>query len=332
MYELPRLQLIEHQLKRQIKSDETSYKFLLSKYQELKIMQKLKLSNVNIITWAKPAESPIKSRRNMNITQGFVGGVILAGIAAFLLEKFDQKIKNIKTLKGLLIYDILGYIPKFTTSNLIPKIIVQHDPNSATSEAFRLVESNLRIVNTEKSTKVIVITSASNQEGKSTIAANLAFSISQLNHKVLLIDANFRSSNQHKIWDIPNEKGLSNFLANSLDLESIITQVEPNLHVIVAGQLNNNNPATLLSSSKMTDFIEKVREKYQIVIIDSPALTVTADAIILGKLSNGILLVVRLEMSETDNVLMVKDIVEKTNQNVLGIIVNYMRSLGVSGI
>jgi|GEM_PF-1121993 len=323
---LPSLQLIERQLEREISSDETSYKFLLSKYQELQIAEQLNLSDVKILTLATPPQAPVKGRSTTNIILGFVGGLILAGAVAFLLEKFDKKIKNAKTIKELLDYNILGYIPKFSPESLTAKVIVQHDPNATISEEFRLVETNLRFLNAlEQAIRVIVITSPSNQEGKSTIAANLALSISLLKQEVLLVDANFYASNQHEIWDIPNERGLSNFLDNQLDLESIITQVEPNLQVIVAGQLNNNNPAVLLSSSKMTDFIAEVREKYQVVIIDSPPLTTTADATILGKLSNGIVLVVRLEMSRTDSLLVAKDMIEKANQNVLGIVVNYKR-------
>jgi polysaccharide biosynthesis transport protein len=188
-----------------------------------------------------------------------------------------------------------------------------------------MLQTNLRVFNSEQPIKVVVVSSAVAKEGKSTISANLATSISQLGRKVLLVDADLRNPSQHKIWEMANEVGLSNVLKSETDLEQAAAEVAPNLQVLAAGEYTNN-PSALLDSSQMAIFIAQAAQKYDFVIIDSPPLTVAADATILGKLVNGILFVVRPGVADADSVSLAKELLEKADQNVLGIAINGVKA------
>ncbi|MBD2214896.1 polysaccharide biosynthesis tyrosine autokinase [Nostoc linckia FACHB-104] len=318
---LPQLELQQRQLEREITATESSYQNLLARYQELQVAENLQVSNALVVTPALIPGVPIKSRQYINLLQGLIGGLVLAGVTAFMLEKLDKTIKNTQSARDILGYTLLGYIPPITNANSIPELIVKNQPDSYISEAFRMLQTNLRVFNSEQPKKVLVVSSATPKEGKSTISTNLAISISQLGCKVLLVDADFRSPSQHQIWKLANKVGLINVLKRESDLEQAVNEVAPNLEVLVAGKATNNSSA-LLDSSQMAIFVAQAAQNYDFTIIDSPPLTVAADATILGKLANGILFVVRPGVADSDSVSLSKELLEIANQKVLGIAIN----------
>ncbi|WP_353932501.1 polysaccharide biosynthesis tyrosine autokinase [Okeanomitos corallinicola TIOX110] len=318
---LPQLELQQRQLEREIAASESSYRSLLGRYEELQVAENLQVSNARVVTPALIPGVPVRSRQYINLLQGFIGGIVLGVATAFVLERLDKTIKTPKSAKDLLGYALLGYIPPFPNGAFTPEVIVRKQPDSHISEAFRMLQTNLRFFNSEQSIKVIVVSSAVPKEGKSTVAANLAFSISQLGRNVLLVDADFRNPSQHKIWEISNEVGLSNILKSQIDVEQAVTEITPGLEVMTAGE-SSNNPGALLDSSQMAVFVAQVAQKYDFVIIDTPPVTVAADATILGKLVNGILFVVRPGVVDSTSISLSKEMLEKADQNVLGIAMN----------
>ncbi|MEH1847910.1 MAG: polysaccharide biosynthesis tyrosine autokinase [Nostoc sp.] len=324
---LPQLELQQRQLEREIAATELSYQNLLARYQELQVAENLQVSNALVVTPALIPGVPIKSRQYINLLQGLIGGLVLGTATAFVLEKLDKTIKTTQSAKDLLDYTLLGSIPPFSNGNPIPEVIVKNKPDSPVSEAFRMLQTNLRVFNSdsEHPIKVIVVSSAVPKEGKSTIAANLAVSMSQLGRKVLLVDADLRNPSQHKIWEISNEVGLTHVLRSQSDLEQAVIEVVSNLKVLTTGELNNN-PGALLDSSQMAVFVGRVAQKYDFVILDTPPLTVAADATILGKLSNGILFVVRPGVADADSISLSKELLEKGEQHVLGIAINEVKA------
>lgn len=321
---LPQLELQQRQLEREVAATESSYKNLLDRYQELQIAENQQVGNARIITPSAIPAVPVRSRQYINLLQGLIGGFLLAGATAFLLEKIDNTVKSDQSVKDLLDYKLLGSIPSFSDSNStrgIPEVIVRSNPESPISEAFRILQTNLRFFNSERPIKVIVVSSAVPKEGKSTIAANLAVSISQLGRKVLLLDADLRNPNQHRIWEVSNEIGLSTVLKGESSLEQSVAKAIHNLHVMSSGGSTSNSLA-LLDSSQMAVLIAQAVQNYDFVIIDSPPLTLAADATILGKMSNGILLVVRPGVADSESVALSREMLDKAGQNVLGVTVN----------
>jgi capsular exopolysaccharide synthesis family protein len=318
---LPQLELQQRQIEREISATESSYQNLLARYQELQVAENMQVSNARVITPAIIPVVPIKSRQYTNLLQGLIGGVLLGAATAFMLEKMDNTIKTTKSAQELLNYTLLAYIPSFSNGSEIADIIVSNQSDSPMSEAFRMLETNLRFFNSQQRIKVVVVSSSVPKEGKSTISANLAFAMSQLGHKVLLIDADLRKPNQNKIWKVANEIGLSNVIKGQSNLDSALIEITPNLHLITAGK-ETKNPSKIIGSSQMPKLIDQVAQEYDFVVIDTPPLTVSADATILGKLATGILFVVRPGVADTDSVSIAKNVLDQANQNVLGVVMN----------
>ncbi|WP_229414732.1 MULTISPECIES: CpsD/CapB family tyrosine-protein kinase [Moorena] len=194
-------------------------------------------------------------------------------------------------------------IPHFSKTQLLnpsqevldpftPQVIVRNTPRSPISESYRMLQANLKFLSSDKALKAVTVTSSLPQEGKSTVSANLAAVIAQRGSKVLLIDADLHKPVQHRIWDLSNEVGLSNMLVNQVNLGDAIKPVIETLDVLTSGVVPPN-PAVLLDSQRMASLINHVASRYDFVIIDTPSLNVAADAPILGKMTDGVLLVSR---------------------------------------
>ena len=188
------------------------------------------------------------------------------------------------------------------------------------------MNANLTFFNSEKVMQVIVVTSSVPKEGKSTTVANLAAVIANLGYRVLIVDADLRRPSQHEMWQIPNEAGLKNFIAARGDLSSpIIQKVMDNLYVLSAGSVNSSSPV-FIDSRSMATLIRQCQNKYDYVIFDTPPLAVTADAHILGKIADGVMLVTRPSIADSINSKQAKDSLDRSGQKMLGIVVNGVRS------
>lgn len=202
------------------------------------------------------------------------------------------------------------------------ELMMMDDPKSMVSEAFRMLRTNLQFVGVDKPLKKIVITSSNPGEGKSVVAANLAISIASTGSKVLLIDADLRRPRVHKLFFLENYKGLSSLLAGDLKMDDVAneTPVE-NLYVITSGPIPPN-PAEILGSAKMNQFIEKASSVYDMIIFDSPPVNTVADASILSSIADGVILVVEAGVTAREAAILAKEQLEKINARILGVVLN----------
>jgi capsular exopolysaccharide synthesis family protein len=200
--------------------------------------------------------------------------------------------------------------------------ITLSDPKSPISEAYRTIRTNLQFASLDKPVKTILVTSTAPGEGKSTTITNLAVVLAQENKRVLIIDADLRKSMQHKLWHIPNMNGLTNVLAESMDYRMAVRKtLAPGVDVLVAGP-KPPNPTELLASRRMADFIKKVAEDYDYVLIDaSPVMPVT-DAVVLSAAVDGVILVVGYGLTTYEAAANTKEQLGKANANILGVIIN----------
>jgi capsular exopolysaccharide synthesis family protein len=184
-----------------------------------------------------------------------------------------------------------------------------------------MLQANLKFLSSDKQIKVIVVTSSVPKEGKSTVAANLAVAMAQLGRKVLLVDADMHRPIQDKIWGLPNQLGLSNIIVDQIEQRTTIKKITTNLHVLTSGVIPPN-PMALLDSQRMASLIEIFSANFDYVIIDAPALGVAADAAILGKMTDGVLLVVRPGVVDTVSASRAKEFLKQSGQHVLGQVIN----------
>jgi capsular exopolysaccharide synthesis family protein len=249
-----------------------------------------------------------------------------------LLDLIDRSVKTIKEAKDLFGYTLLGVIPALGKSgktsvhvgNLdrtVPRIFARDLPQSPSNEAYQMLQANLKFLSSDKEIKAIVVTSSVPKEGKSEVSANLAATMAQVGRRVLLIDADMRHPSQHHIWELTNAVGLSNILVGEAEFTTAVQEVMPRLDVLSSGVIPPN-PVALLDSKRMASLIETFSKNYDFVIVDTPPLLGIADAPILGKMADGILLVVRPRVVDSPNAKAAKEFLTRTGQNVLGLVAN----------
>lgn len=204
-----------------------------------------------------------------------------------------------------------------------PKILITHSsPKSPISEAYRVLRTNIQYSGIDKALKTIVVTSSGPREGKTTTIINLAITFAQMGSKVLLVDADLRKPRIHRMMEVSNSRGLTNIIALHDDYQNNLLQCEiENLDIITSGAIPPN-PSELLNSNSMKQFVEKVREDYDIVFIDSPPICSVTDAAILSTIVDGTILVVASGRVESDALIRAKELLNKVNANIIGAVLN----------
>lgn len=279
-------------LKREVDTNRSLYDGLLQRLKEVGVAGGIGVNNIQVVD---KAEVPIKAYKPnvllnaaVAIFLGLFGGIGLA----FLFEHLDDTIKQPDDVEKLLGLPVLGIVPivRKAGDDLVMR---QHsDPRSAFAEAHRSVRTALQFSTPQGAPKVLMITSASMGEGKSTTALSLAIHFAQSGKTVLLIDADLRKASIHKKLNLANENGLTNYLAgDAKPVEITKACAIPKVYVMPSGPLPPN-PADLLGSSKMVALLNLAAEKFDQVIIDGPPVLGLADAPLLGSIADATVLVV----------------------------------------
>ncbi|MEB3217948.1 MAG: polysaccharide biosynthesis tyrosine autokinase [Nostocales cyanobacterium 94392] len=328
---LPKLEQQQRQLERKIEAAQSTYSLLLKKLQEVRIAENQNIGNASEVSEALVPQEPVSSPL-LNYLSASLLGMLVSLATMYLLESQDKSIKTIEEAKELTGLTLLGVIPDFSKpkksilskqeiETAYPTLMVRDAPRSPISEAFRMLRANLKFMSADKELKVIVVTSSVPQEGKSTVAANLATSMAQMERRVLLIDGDLHRPSQHHIWELPNSEGLSNVIVGQIEVMKAIKKGMDNLDVLTCGAVPPS-PASLLDSKRMASLIDSFRSYYDYVIIDAPSLNLAADAATLGQMADGVLLVVRPGVVDSVNAAFACEMLEKSGQNVLGQVVN----------
>jgi polysaccharide biosynthesis transport protein len=333
---LPQLEQAQRELNRQLEVSLTTYKTLRAKLEEFRIAENQTTGNITLVTPPTVNPEAISPKNVQNIALGSFLGIFLGAIAAFVLDSTDRRIKTAQEAQQLFPdYSILGRIPDFQQKEMVVtsklmfgkstrtagRLMARNTGSDQENEAFRSLQANLRFLNADTPIKAIVVSSSLPREGKSTVAANLALVTAELGRKVLLVDGDMRKPSQHRIWRQNPDVGLSNVLTNQSKQEEAIIEVEPNLYLLTAGT-PPPNPIALIDSSQMGILIGEWTKTYDLVIIDAPPLTVAADATLLSKKASGIVFVMRPNVVDKDSAMQSREILEQSEQNVLGMVLN----------
>lgn len=323
---LPRLEQQQLQLQRQLQVARVTYEQLLKQLQEVEVLENQNIGNSRVISDALVPDKPVSPIIPLNLGLGGVLGILLGVGIALILEATDNSLKTIEEVKRLLGYPLLGTVPlaekpKGSDGEGSAELPTLHNPYSPESAAFEMLQANLGFSISDKTLKVIVLSSSIPGEGKSFVAANLAVAAAQTGRRVLLVDADMRRPRQHKVWEQSNLIGLSNILVNQAELPTTTKEALMTLDLVTAGTIPPN-AAALLESKRMAALIQEATNNYDFVIIDAPPLTAVADAQILGKLVDGILLVVRPGVVDSAAANATKNLLAQSGQRVLGMVVN----------
>lgn len=329
---LPALQQQQRELELQLQASQANYSKLLENLEAVRLAEHQKVANAQIVSPALVPEKPVAPRKSLSLLTGLLLGSLASITTIWLLEIRDRSIKTVEEARELLGFPVLGVIPligKSVEASLPPgeieysnqAIIVRDYPLTPLSESYQMLQTNLKFLRSDRAIKVIVITSTIPQEGKSTVTANLALSMAQRGQKVLLVDADLHRPQQHQVSNLSNQVGLSNVLVGEIEYQTAIKQVTNNLDILTAG-VAPPNPIALLDSQAMTSLVEQFSGDYDFVIIDTPPLMAASEALVLGKIADGVVLVVRPKLVDSVGVRIAKERLEQSGQNVLGIVVN----------
>ncbi|PKM61484.1 MAG: capsular biosynthesis protein [Firmicutes bacterium HGW-Firmicutes-4] len=206
-------------------------------------------------------------------------------------------------------------------------LITLSDPTSFITESYKLLRTNLNFKNINNRYQVILITSAGKEEGKSTTISNLAVTFAQADKRVLLIDADLRLPHISTIFNINKRKnGLSNLLMDDLALESLVNKMEnlDKLEILTAGN-KHVSPTELLNSEAFETFIKQCRDDYDVILIDTPPVLSFADASIVSKVVDGVLLVVAANETKKATIIEAKKGLDKVGATVIGVILTKVK-------
>ena len=210
-------------------------------------------------------------------------------------------------------------------------LVSYDDPTSMISEQFNTIRTNIQFSSVDKKLSSILFTSSAPSEGKSTVSNNVAVSWAKQDEKVVLIDADLRRPTIHKTFNVSNQLGLTNFLLGNATLEQIVqpTMVE-NLFVITSGPVPPN-PSELLGSQRVSKLFDELKLSFDLLILDAPPVNSVTDAQVLATKVDGVILVVPQGLAEKAGVQHAKKALDTVHANVLGAIMNRIKSENASG-
>jgi hypothetical protein len=247
---LPSLEQKQRELERQLQASQSTYAILLQKFQELRIAENQNTATARIISSALVPDEPIAPRESLYLGAGAILGLLLGVATAFILEAKDTSIRTIDEAKRMFGFPLLGIIPSLKKLEKVtrrrdlerstPEIFIKDSPQSPFSTAYRMLQANLKFLSANQKIKVVAITSSVPKEGKSTVSANLAVAMAELGRKVLLVDADMHRPLQHRLWNLPNQLGLSNLILGQAAFRTAVKEVMVNLDVLTAGEIPPN--------------------------------------------------------------------------------------------
>ena len=284
-----------------------------------------KIDNVKQLSVAVTPENPSNNTLNRDIILAVVISVAIVAGFAFVRFYLDDTVKHSDDVEKNLGMSTAGSILKGDSKikKSSDELIVEKYPKAIISENIKSLRTNLQFTSVDRDLETILVTSTNAGEGKSFISSNLAVSFAQAGGRVLLVDCDLRKGRLHKIFGLTNTEGLSNLLAS--DLRGLSKYVRPtkinNLDVITCGTYPPN-PSELLASQKNKRLIKILREHYDIVIFDGVPVAGLADSVILSTLVDETLVVVRDGFTSKNDLVYVKESLDKVGAKVAGVVFN----------
>jgi capsular exopolysaccharide synthesis family protein len=324
-------------LKRDVESYRTLYEGLMEKLKEAGVTAGLRSNNIRSVDKARVPTAPSEPNVPRNLTfalaLGFTTGIGLA----FLLEGIDNTVRTPEQAQVISGLPSLGMIPlgskngieaaarrlTVATSREAVELVTQSRPQSQMAEAYRALRTSLLLTSLGGPPKVILVTSALPQEGKTTTSINTAIVLAQKGTRVLLIDADLRRPSIHKTLGMGPKTGLSNVLTGNATLQQAVVRspLLPTLFILTAGT-PPPNPAELLASSNMRDILAELREEYDHIIVDTPPTLSVTDAVVMSTRADAVVLVIRSGQTTKQALRRSRELLLQVNARVAGVLLN----------
>ncbi|MCK5171410.1 MAG: polysaccharide biosynthesis tyrosine autokinase [Bacteroidales bacterium] len=321
--QLPANERQQINIEREYKLNNELYTFLLEKRAEAGITKASNIADNKILDIARPENSAqLTPKRSQNYLIALVLGFGIPGAVILMFEYFNNKIEDKKDIEHNTHIPIIGTIGHNEIHSDMPVYV---DPKSAIAESFRGLRTNLQYILREKDQKIIMISSTISGEGKTFAAINLAIIMAMTNKKVLLVGLDLRKPSLHKIFDVPNEIGISTYLSKQSEYESIIkeTSIE-NLYLTPSGPVPPN-PAELIETEQMKSFFEKTSKAFDYIIIDTPPIAMVTDALLVSRHAHANLFMIRQRYSNTHVFELINKLEQEQKISDMNILVNDLK-------
>jgi succinoglycan biosynthesis transport protein ExoP len=296
------------------------YTTLLSKYEEVRVNQAAKIASVRLIEPAVVADSPVSPKTRKYLLVGGLLGLLLGFGIALVLERFDDSPRSLAELKKILPYDILGYIPYHKSESTL---YLASAPRSPVSEAVRLVRANLKFKHTatEKSFSVLV-TSALPGEGKSTLATNLSLAFGGNDVRAAIVNLDLRRPVFDTIFDRTMTRGITDYLIGESTLEDIMVGQDGRNVTIVPSGTVPPNPSELVTSKKIPQMMKYLAEHFDVIVYDTPPVTLVAETLDLARYVDGLILVVDMSIATRSALHAMNELISNKDLVILGTVLN----------
>ncbi|HEY7472839.1 MAG TPA: polysaccharide biosynthesis tyrosine autokinase [Gemmatimonadota bacterium] len=337
-------------LERQTTLLEGIFAVLQTDLKEAQIAQAVESPYASVIDTAQVSHRPVRPHKIRNLLLGLALGLIVGIAVAFGREHMDDTIHTVDEVEALTGVPVLGMIPHMRNHQLtngrrkiLPgrgagppaapdpqqdyasRLIVSRDTQNTVAEAFRSLRTNITFATPDQVPRTIVVTSSREGDGKTTSVVNLAAAFAHQGLRVLLVDSDLRRGVLHKVFKLPKRPGLSNVLVEDLPLEEVIHAAridsEVQLDVMTSGTYPPN-PAELLGSRSLRTVLDALAKRYDVVLIDSPPLTVVTDAAVVAPHVDGVLVVARASQTEVGALEFAMMQLRNVNARVKGTILN----------
>ncbi|MFC6086333.1 polysaccharide biosynthesis tyrosine autokinase [Sphaerisporangium aureirubrum] len=278
---------------------------------------------VTVVDQAPVPESPVTPRPMLNTAVAILIALLLTGIWLVARDLLDTTVKTTETLQELAGCPALGVIGYEKNARRQP-LILQYGSRSSRAEAFRVLRTNLQFIDVDRKPKSLVVTSCLPEEGKTSVAANLAIAFKQAKWRVILVDADLRRPRVASYLGIEGAAGLTDVLIGDAELADVTqTWSEHRLAVLPSGQIPVN-PSELLASQAMRALVKRLTGQYDLVIIDTSPLLPVTDAAALAACCDDVLFVTRFGKTRRENIVRAGELLASVNAHIVGTVLNFV--------
>lgn len=281
-----------------------------------------------VVKQAATPTLPVAPKLGIYLAVGALAGLLLGIAIAVLLENLDTSVKTSTDIAKVIDLPVLATVVRDPSAAKDP--IIRGDGKSGRGEAYRQLRTNIQFASVDEKPRTIVITSALAGEGKSSVAGNLAMTLSQVGMRVCLIDGDLRRPSVADYFGLVGEAGLTTVLIGRAELADVLQPIAPGLVAITSGAIPPN-PSELLASDRTAALLRELAATYDIVIIDAPPILPVADAAVLAGAADAVLYVVRVGKTSKHQLEVAVRGLKQVNARILGVVLNMAPSKGARG-
>lgn len=323
-------------LKRDVESNRQLYDNMLQQMKQATIAAAVHVSNVRVVDKADVPNHPVSPDFRINSLLGCLAGIFVSVFTVIVRDQTDRSFRQPEDIKLWTDLPVLGTIPSaaivLKLQNRFMAILSQpsaliplQQKSSLTADAFRSTLASILFLSKNSGMKVIVFTSAAVADGKTTSTTNLAIAAAEIGKRVLVVDADLRRPRVHEVFDLPNERGLSNLLVEELPEEHMLGCIQqtaiPGLDVLTSGSASKS-ASHLLYSPSLSVLLRNVEKQYDLILIDTPPMLQMPDARLVGALADAVVLIVRASQTDRGMLIAAQQRFQEDRTMVLGTILN----------